>query len=108
MILGRCRFKADHQRPTRTTDVYGEEDFTWTSQGTRWVDLRKANATRATEAMQDVGVYGVSVFIPWGPSLDFRREDRLVIEGRTYNVLSVVDRRHDIGAIELTASESEA
>lgn len=108
MILGRCKFKADHQRPTRTTDDYGEEDFEWTSQGTLWVDLRQANASRGREAFQDVGVYAVSVFIPWGPSLEVKREDRLVVEGRTYNVLSVVDRRHEIGAVEVTASEAEA
>jgi head-tail adaptor len=108
VILGKCRFKADHQRPTRTTDVYGEEDFVWTSQGTLWVDLRQANASRAFEAFQDQGVYAVVLFVPWGPSLSIKREDRMVVEGKNYNVLSVVDRRHDIGGIEVTASEAEA
>ena len=32
----------------------------------------------------------------------------MVVEGKNYNVLSVVDRRHDIGGIEVTASEAEA
>jgi head-tail adaptor len=108
VILGKARFKADHQRPVRTTDVYGEEDFVWSSQGTMWCDLRQANASRSTEALQDVGVYAVVMFFPWGPSVSVEREDRMVVEGRTYNVLSVVDRRHDIGAIEVTASEAEA
>ena len=108
MILGRCRFKAVHERPTRSTDVFGEEDFVWDKVGTLYVDLRQANASRATEAFQDQGVYAVALFIPWGPDLTINREDRFQIEGRIYNVLSVVDRRHDIGGIEVTASEAEA
>lgn len=85
------------QRFTYTTDAgSGEQVKVWADLATRWASKRDVSDSERVASAEVSAEIGTRFVIRWETALrDLNPKDRLVFEGRTYEIVSVkeVDRR---------------
>jgi len=82
--------KAQIQTPTEAANAIGEPIQTWTPFATRWVSLLPLSGNEAMKAMATQGNVTHRVQMRYTPGL--KPKMRLVVEGRTFEIMSVVER----------------
>ena len=82
--------KAVIETPTEGTNSIGEPTFTWSTFATRWIALLPLSGAERVASLQNEGTVTRRVRLRYTPGL--KPKMRLVSEGRTFEIDSVVER----------------
>lgn len=92
VTAGKRNRKVLVERGTSTQDEYGSPVTTWATLWGGWASWRRAGA-RETLAAAEVGATVTDVFdLPYTPtSKDITPEDRLIYDGKTYDIAEAAE-----------------
>ena len=82
--------KAEIQTPTEGVNSIGEPTFTYSTFATRWIALLPLSGAERVASLQNEGTVTHRVRLRYTPGL--KPKMRLVSEGRTFEIDSVVER----------------
>lgn len=94
MRAGRIRQRITIQRATETTDSYGQKTLTWATHKAMWSMLEFDGGSEQREAMRTQGVRSGTATMRY--LSDVTEKDRFTFDGRTFQIVGVVnvDRHH--------------
>jgi SPP1 family predicted phage head-tail adaptor len=91
MPAGRHDHRAEIQTATTSDDAGGNAVYTWTTVATRWASLQDSGGGELYRAQKvDATIDSVVIFREQYEGLT--PEDRIVIDGRTFNIKAVLNK----------------
>jgi len=87
---GRLRHRLTLQRCIKTQDGYGQDVLAWTDTTTFWAQVRAMQGRELETARQTWAEARFKIRM-WHPNQEIRREDRLVWDERTLDILDAED-----------------
>jgi len=106
---GKYRHRATLEQRTTSLDSYGEDSRSWTQLAKVWATLEAVTASERFESQQvqaDV-THRITFRFAEAYLSGMGPEDRITIEGRTFEVISLVDRKGREREIEVIAVERQ-
>ena len=82
--------KATIETPTESSNAIGEPTLAWSTFATRWIALLPLSGAERVASLQNEGTVTHRVRLRYTPGL--KPKMRLVSEGRTFQIDSVVER----------------
>lgn len=109
LAAGKLDRRITLQRFTYTTDAgSGEQVKTWADLATRWASKRDASDSERIASAEISAEIGTRFTVHWDSTVaDLNPKDRLVFDGRTYEIIAVkeIDRRVGIEISAIARSD---
>lgn len=105
MTAGRRDQLITLQRFTATQDEYGEETQAWSELGKEWAAVFYGRGDERRQAAQEQGQQAANFqMLANLATLGLKIEDRIVLDGRIWNIVGISPHTPERGLIEVTAT----